>query len=387
MTGAPLRAFLMVRSQDGSWTVTVCRDLGAVVRAWNSRREPDRDVAVLHVGFDRPPSRGFDEVAEAYPGRMLLTAAAKHSVPSSYVSSSLPVGISEATDVYIGLNGWGYTLEDPTKGLDRAESQQRGTKIREPEGWVALFLQEHPSDTEEVSAKGIYDDTTYLNREADLEYSARHRAGLFRLHFIVGANCEDPCKLARAAPPWLGAGGLEPLHLSVRVRNVFQACGIKTVSDLSEWTPEALLELQNFGRKSLHDIWQALTAALNDGPPRAATVEVGPGRLLTEVRRSLLAFSEREREVLVRRLGLETPPETLQDIADDFGITRERIRQIEAKAIKQWIRDSSWDDILEQKISRLLIGRSYPLPVAGVEAIDDSLTRSPIKASIERFKD
>lgn len=33
MMEAPLRAFLMVRSSDGTWTVTVCRDLGAVMRA------------------------------------------------------------------------------------------------------------------------------------------------------------------------------------------------------------------------------------------------------------------------------------------------------------------------------------------------------------------
>src|SRR3546814_8904467 len=38
-------------------------------------------------------------------------------------------------------------------------------------------------------------------------------------------------------------------------------------------------------------------------------------------------------------------------------------RQIEARATKKWIRESSWDDILEQKISRLLIGRSFPLQI------------------------
>ncbi len=371
MTGAPLRAFLMVRSHDGEWTVTVCRDLGAVMRAWESRKEPDRDVAVLHVGFDRPPSHSFQEVAAAYPGRMLLTAAGKHSVPASFVSSSAPVGAAEAIDVFIGLQGWGYTLEDPTAGSDHLDLQRRDTVINEPRGWVASFLHEHPSDAEEVSAHGIFDEATYFDREAELELSVRHRAGLFRLHHIVGANCEDPCELARAAPPWLATRELASLHLPVRVDNVFRGCGIKTVCDLSEWSPEALLKKQNFGRKSLKDTWKVLTAALNDGPIRVATAEAAPGRLLTEVRKSLLAFTDRERKVLVRRLGLDTPPETLQDIAEDFGLTRERIRQIEVQATKKWILDSSWDDILEQKISRLLIGRSFPLPVAGVEAIDE----------------
>ena len=372
MTEAPLRAFLMVRPRDGTWRVTVCRDLGAVMRAWKTRKELDWDAAVLHVGFDRPPSHNFDEVAQAHPGRMLLTTAAKHVVPTPFVSSVAPIGAAEGIDVFIGLQGWGYTLDDPTARADRIEPPHLDTVIQEPQGWVASFLHEHPLDAETVSAHGIFDDATYLDREAELKLSARHRAGLFRLHHIVGANCDDPCELARAAPPWLGTRELISLDLTVRANNVFWANGIKLVRDLADWSSETLLAQQNFGRKSLRDTFYALIAALNDGPLPAATTEAVPesGRLLTEVRRSLLTFSDRERDVLVRRLGFETPPETLQEVADDYGITRERIRQIEARATKKWVRESSWDDILEQKITRLLIGRSFPLPVAGVEAID-----------------
>ncbi|WP_366555917.1 sigma factor-like helix-turn-helix DNA-binding protein [Aquibaculum sediminis] len=370
MMEAPLRAFLMLRSRDGTWTVTVCRDLGAVIRAWKTRREPDRGVAVLHVGFNRPPSHSFDEVAKAHPGRMLLTAGAKHSVPASFVSSAAPVGAAGIFDVFIGLQGWGYTLDDPTAGADRVEPPHPNTVSHEPQGWVASYLREHPSDAEMVSAHGIFDDATYLDREAGLERSIRHRSGLFRLYHIVGTNCDDPCKFARAAPPWLAARELMSLALPVRADNVFRVSGIKTVCNLADWSPEALLGQRNFGRTSLRDTLQALTAALNNGPLPAATAEEESRRLLTEVRKSLLVFSGRERDVLIRRLGFETPPETLQEIADDFGITRERVRQIEAQATKRWIRESSWDDILEQKITRLLIGRSFPLPVAGVEAID-----------------
>ena len=372
MTEAPLRAFLMVRSSDGTWTVTVCRDLGAVLHAWKTRTEPDRDVAVLHVGFDRPPSHSFDEVARAHTGRMLLTAAAKHVVPASFRSSVAPLGVAESIDVFIGLQGWGYTLDDPTEGAGPLEKTRQGSSVHKPRGWVASFLYEHPADSEALTENEIFDDASYLEREAELERSVRHRAGLFRLHRIVGVNCDDPCEIARAAPPWLAERELIALDLPVRADNVFRVSGIKTVRDLAEWSPDALLNQKNFGRKSLRDTLQVFAAALNEGPLRAATFEAVPesGRLLTEVRRSLLTFSERERDILIRRLGFETSPETLQEVADDYGVTRERIRQIEARATKKWIRESSWDDILEQKISRLLIGRSFPLPVAGVEAVD-----------------
>ena len=370
---APVRAFLMLRADDGTWKVTVCRSLGAVMRIWKARREPDRDVAVLHVGFDRPPSRIFDEIADANRGQMLLTAAGKYALPSSFIASAAPVALTEGTKVFIGLHGWGYSLEDPTVQADSpGPSRTANIAPTEPQGWVASFLVESPSSEETFSSIGIFDDASYLEGEAELERSVRHRSGVFRAHHLVGVNYDDPCELARAVPPWLAERDLNTLGLPLRANNVFRVSEIKTVRDLADWSPETLLRQQNFGRKSLTDTLQALNAALNEGPLRTATAVDNnvPSQLLTEMRRSLLSFSDRERDILVRRLGFETIPETLQEVADDYNVTRERIRQIETRATGKWIRESYWDDILEQKITRLLIGRSFPLPVAGVEAID-----------------
>lgn len=47
-------------------------------------------------------------------------------------------------------------------------------------------------------------------------------------------------------------------------------------------------------------------------------------------------LTDREREVLILRFGLTGGVQmTLQDIGDKWGITRERVRQIEAKAIRK----------------------------------------------------
>ncbi|HQL02671.1 MAG TPA: sigma-70 family RNA polymerase sigma factor, partial [Synergistales bacterium] len=47
-------------------------------------------------------------------------------------------------------------------------------------------------------------------------------------------------------------------------------------------------------------------------------------------------LTEREKEVLRLRFGLEDGhPYTLEEVGKRFGVTRERIRQIEAKALRK----------------------------------------------------
>jgi RNA polymerase primary sigma factor len=49
----------------------------------------------------------------------------------------------------------------------------------------------------------------------------------------------------------------------------------------------------------------------------------------------MVTLSRREREVISRRFGLGCPPETLADIGRRLGVTRERARQIEARALRK----------------------------------------------------
>ena len=72
-----------------------------------------------------------------------------------------------------------------------------------------------------------------------------------------------------------------------------------------------------------------------------------------EVRRALQKLPERERRVLELRFGLEGDPQPLEAIGKELGISRERVRQVEAAAMAQ--------------LAELL---------GGVEAIQDELERA-----------
>jgi RNA polymerase sigma factor (sigma-70 family) len=67
-------------------------------------------------------------------------------------------------------------------------------------------------------------------------------------------------------------------------------------------------------------------------PFDAAAVSLLPG----EVAKVLKVLDERERTILCLRFGLDGGGErTLEEVAEHFGLTRERIRQIEARAMSK----------------------------------------------------
>ena len=78
-------------------------------------------------------------------------------------------------------------------------------------------------------------------------------------------------------------------------------------------------------------------------PAEAASAEA----LKSDLRRLLGELSPRERQVLEQRFGLGgKQPHTLEQVGDDLNLTRERIRQIEAKALAK-LRHPSYADVLE----------------------------------------
>jgi RNA polymerase primary sigma factor len=87
----------------------------------------------------------------------------------------------------------------------------------------------------------------------------------------------------------------------------------------------------------------------SSGPEPVETISAED--LKTQLQDILETLSPREREVLTLRFGLEDGrPRTLEEVGQSFGVTRERIRQIESKALRKLrhpIRKKLLEDFLD----------------------------------------
>ena len=80
-------------------------------------------------------------------------------------------------------------------------------------------------------------------------------------------------------------------------------------------------------------IWEILSKIKNSCLPSDAAVNMN---LAEQTRKVLATLTPREEKVLRMRFGIgEKADHTLEEVGQDFAVTRERIRQIEAKALRK----------------------------------------------------
>ena len=126
------------------------------------------------------------------------------------------------------------------------------------------------------------------------------------------------------------------LDLSARARTVLRRLKIETVEQLLSFPKHKLLKAQNFGRKSLAEVQVKLFEYLSGKGPAHSLAQSTEARTREFVDHLLSVLTEGRRGVVQDRYGLwDGSAETLQDIGDKMGLTRERIRQIEASALRR----------------------------------------------------
>ena len=120
----------------------------------------------------------------------------------------------------------------------------------------------------------------------------------------------------------------EPLLPEIAKESGFPPERVRTLLELIE-DPVSLETPVGDGESLYGD----LIEDTNSARPDAATAVTLRSAELSE---ALLRLSPRMRHVLSRRFGLDgEAPQTLEEVGTDLGITRERVRQLESRALRE----------------------------------------------------
>ena len=107
---------------------------------------------------------------------------------------------------------------------------------------------------------------------------------------------------------------------------------VERVCEIMRIAPEPLSLETPIGEEEDSRLSDFLHDDLSDSPSDSATFQL----LREKIDEALTSLTPRERDVLKMRFGLDDGyPHTLEEVGKHFEVTRERIRQIEAKALKK----------------------------------------------------
>ena len=144
-----------------------------------------------------------------------------------------------------------------------------------------------------------------------------------------------------------------PVHVAEQVRRVMRARRqlaqrlnrdptIDEIAKESGFTPARVEELFELVTDPVsletpvgdgESLYADLLEDVTSDSPDAVTAQTARS---AELARALGCLDERMRQVVERRYGLDgEPPQTLEELGTELGITRERVRQIETRALRQ----------------------------------------------------
>ncbi len=261
--------------------------------------------------------------------------------------------------------------------------------------WLNMLVKTFPQDAEMVRVAGITDDKSYLELESKLEEKLRTKIGRHRFHYLLDNINHISLKgVVGIAPPWILSTPIDHIDLSVRSRNCLKNKLIKTVGELDGYADWQLMRMKNFGRKSAINVARAIITAIGERPEALDLVNlqhkkgadaldqrqtkylkhrIQPTESETFEDALLNLFkhlNQRDSMVMQQRMGFDTKSLTLEEIGGLAGVTRERVRQIEAKICNKEKSKPYWCQRVEEPIKKALKNRVTPLPVVALDIID-----------------
>ena len=320
----------------------------------------------------------LERAASRFEGGLLLTGSARHGLPERFVASSVRVGSASGMPLYRVEGRW--AAQDLSTSHETPRFDYQRPEPQDADSWLTRLSATDQSLERSLTAVGIHDDRTYYRREWCLKWEHRRKLGIFRANELGVSEFPDPCRMAKAAPPWLIDRPLLFLNLRVRAENVFRKMELKAVRELAGLTRAQLLHQRHFGETSCRDVVDALKIAIEAGPPDAESVQqdqelvsnadkeqaesVENPTLLSSIWETFQSLPMEDAKILAPRLGILGRLETLEEIAGPLGLSRERIRQLECQALERFFRDADWLHEIDGKVNNLRKKLESPLSLS-----------------------
>jgi RNA polymerase primary sigma factor len=144
------------------------------------------------------------------------------------------------------------------------------------------------------------------------------------VHMIETIN-----KVLRGAKKLMMETGREPTPEELAVELGITAERVREIYKIAQHPISLQAEVGDGGESQFGDFLEDTAA---DSPAEATGYSI----LKDKMNEVLSTLTERERKVLIQRFGLlDGKPKTLEEVGIEFNVTRERIRQIEAKALRK----------------------------------------------------
>ena len=269
--------------------------------------------------------------------------------------------------------------------LPKEDLQEYNPKF-ENEKWVIrknsdFWLQELLSFRAELSNKAksvnIYDDIDYQVNENKLQISDRKELANFRAtllkKYIPLLEVSQVCRLLA---PWDLNKKISALNLSVRASRRLIQMNVHYVYELSEISNVMMIRTPGFGSTSLEELKNCLFKLIEDIPNKFEDLK----DLNSFIESAINSIKDNEKIVFTLRLGYSGDYKTLAETAEQLGVTRQRIEQIERKLSLNLDKIYNIKEFLYNKLDKLLEKRFIPLQVSAIKNYDrwfDGLKERP----------
>lgn len=403
-----IKLYLVIRNSDDSLKISEHVNVGELHLEWTQTFEMQPEATgLVHAAMVCPDESEAIGILKKIRGRILVSESARWFLPPEYDETSHAVAhLAETAQqrempIYLALSGWGYDFSVDADSAPQSYDNE-AEKEQYASSWFDALTSENPSLAAELELYGISSSESYRQNRDLVSPESRIKIETFRFKKLFSAiDDEDPFQIIRIAPTWLLRVPVIELGLTVRCSNVLDDRNIKVVSELLAYRLDEAMRWRNFGKKSVRDLAGALLRAIEYGADRfalAAAIESAPNgddwreyddprsfdtshleQLLAVTAESSLkdslqaaqaALSERERVVFDERL-IGNPRRTLEELGTQFGVTRERVRQIETRCLRIISEQHLFPRLLVYKLEKLLAGRATPLNLLTVHEEDE----------------